>query len=493
MMLRTRLALLAAAILAAAVGLVGIVLSQSARAALIHPIDQRLTRTAKGFVSPERVGGPPRVPSGGSFNLGGESPRPEGRDTALIRYVDGKLDTSVPSGFDNDRDPLPAFYPDSVADLRPGTWRLVTLHSTDGSEDFRAVVVVTFGSPTAEPFARTSTAAASGDARLVHVFAVPLNSVDDTVNRLRLTVLISALFALFLGGGLTWWMVRRSFRPVDQTIAIATRIGDGDLSLRVPEPQQPAELRSLGGAINTMLGKIEVSQDSERAARGSLTQFVADASHELRTPIAAISGHAELIESGALDDDGTLRSVGRISSESTRMQRLVDDLLTLASHDTGHRRPHRSVNLSDIVTDALEDCRAIDATRTYTSDVASPVRVEGDEAQLLQVVANLLANVRTHTPPRTTATITLAAESGTAVLTVSDDGPGIPESQRDHLFERFFRADLSRSRTTGGAGLGLAIVAALVDEHGGSIRLSRSAPGENTFEVRVPLAESAAG
>ena len=113
--------------------------------------------------------------------------------------------------------------------------------------------------------------------------------------------------------------------------------------------------------------------------------------------------------------------------------------------------------------------------------------MDGDEAQLLQVVTNLLANIRTHTLPGTTATIALIAEGGTAVLTVSDDGPGIPESQRDHLFERFFRADVSRSRTTGGAGLGLAIVAALVDEHGGSIRLSRSTPGENTFEVRLPL------
>lgn len=163
------------------------------------------------------------------------------------------------------------------------------------------------------------------------------------------------------------------------------------------------------------------------------------------------------------------------------MQRLVDDLLILASHDTGHRRPHRTVNLSGVVTDAVEDANAIDRDRGYTAQIDDGVRVSGDEAQLAQVVANLLANVRAHTPAGTATVVSLSLDGDAAVLTVADDGPGIPANAQARLFERFFR-----SSAGGGAGLGLAIVATLVEEHGGDVRCVPSDRG-TVIEVRIPL------
>ena len=464
MTLRTRIAAASALILAVAVIVVGIVVSQLARSALIDPIDQRLERLASGFVERSRA----ELPGPGPGFVGGASgSRPEGRDTAIMRFVGDRLEFSVPSGFDTEPDPLPDVSATAATSLGVGKWRLVQLSSSDGSLDFRAAVIVT-GSP-----------------RTVNVFARPLDTVDATVDRLRATVFAVGFAVLLVGGASIWLIVRRSLRPVSDTIAIAARIGAGDLSLRVPEPAQPEELRSLGRSINSMLGEIEKSQHAESAAREALTQFVADASHELRTPIAAISGHAELVTAGALDAEGSDRSLARISAEAARMQRLVDDLLTLASHDTGHRLPHRSVNLSDIVTDAVEDARAIDASRTYESEIEPAVRVHGDETQLLQVVANLLANIRTHTPAGTAARVELGTAGGSAVLRVSDDGPGIPPEQQAMLFERFFRAGTG-APSQRGAGLGLAIVSALVDEHSGTVTVE-SGPGSTCFEVRLAL------
>ena len=480
MTLRTRLAALAAVILAVAVGVVGVVLSQSTRAALLDPIDERLEQLAREFSRiGDREDGPRPEPPDGELP---RERRPEGRDAAMLRFVDGERDMAEASGFESEPDPLPEVEASVAEGLGPGGWRLVDLVSSDGELGFRAVTIVSDGAHGS--FGGTEIPKGT---RVVHVFARPLDSVDATVARLRWTAMGAALVALLLGALLTWVVVRQAFRPVEETIAVAQRIGEGDLSLRVPEPDRPAELRSLGRSINSMLGGIETAQAAEVAARGALTQFVADASHELRTPIAAILGHAELLESGSLDDETRGRSIGRISGEAARMQRLVDDLLTLASHDTGHLRPHRLVNLSGVIADAVEDARAIDAERTYTGDITDGVRVDGDEGQLTQVVGNLLANVRAHTLPGTTATVRLwRTTEGTATIEVSDDGPGVPAENRERLFERFYRAPGGGARP--GAGLGLAIVAAIVSEHGGTLRLV-DRPVGTTIEVMLPSPE----
>lgn len=476
MTLRTRLAVASALILVVAVGAVGVVLSQSARLALIDPIDQRLTRIAENFVSSDHL--PPvfEQPSFGNGPRGG-SARPEGRDTAVLRFVDGELDGSFASGFEGGLDPLPSVTPSDADELAPGTWRLVDLSSASGSVEFRGVKIVV--SP------ELDSGIASDSTQVLYVFAQPLTAAEEAVEQLRLTVLMVALLAVAIGGALTWWTVRRSFRPVDETIAIVEQIGDGDLGLRVPEPLHPSELNSLGRSINAMLGDIERANEAESAARTALTQFVADASHELRTPIAAISGHSELIDSGRLDADSASRSMDRIRAEALRMQRLVDDLLILASHDSGHRRMHRLVNLSDIVADAVEDGQAIDAARTYATSIEPEIRVVGDEAHLQQVIANLLANIRAHTPAGTTASIVVTLSGHHALVRVSDNGPGVPETQQPRMFERFFRSDMS-SPQRGGAGLGLAIVAAIVDEHNGTIEV-RTVAGQTCFELRLPI------
>jgi two-component system OmpR family sensor kinase len=499
MTLRTRLAALSALILIIAVVAVGTVLSQSARKALIDPIDRRLIRIGEDFVSIDRRI-PPFAPQAGGAGPGGADTRPEGRDTAVLRFVDGTLDGSSASGFDSDPDPLPVVPAAQLADLELGTWRLVDLSSADGEVNFRAVEIAVGPDSDTQISASgprvvgidSSAQVTAGGQRVVYLFAQPLTSVEASVDRLRFVALIAGLVAVAVGGVLTWMMVRHSFKPVDETIAIAAQIGSGDLSLRVPEPAHPAELHSLGRSINTMLSGIERSQQAETAARTALTQFVADASHELRTPIAAISGHAELIASGALDPEGAGRSVERIAAESLRMQRLVDDLLVLASHDTGHRQEFRVVNLSDIVTDAVEDGRAIDAGRTYRSNIEPEIRVLGDEARLQQVIANLLANVRCHTPSATTASIVVGHDGECALVVVADDGPGIPDAQRPHLFERFYRSRSSSPQRAGGAGLGLAIVSAIVDEHHGTVEV-HSAEGETRFEVRLPIATTEIG
>lgn len=478
MTLRTRLTALLAVILAISVGAVGVVLSQSVKDTLMAPIDENLNRLGDNLV---RSDGPPpgRVPNRQDSP---EQPRPEGRNVAIVQYIDGELHQQVPSGFGTDPDPLPNVDASIGNDLAVGEWHLVNLTSEDGSLGFRGVVAVTASDPASPGGAPTS-----ADSRVVSVFAQPLDSVEASVARLRRAAVVAALLALLLGGSFTWLMVWRAFRPVDETVKIAARIEEGDLSLRVPEPDQPTELRSLGRSINTMLDGIEAARGAEVAARASLTRFVADASHEMRTPIAAVSGYAELLRSGELDEATQTRSVDRISAESARMQRLVDDLLTLASHDSGYRRTHHLLNLSAVVADAIEDARAIDADRTYTSTITPELRVSGDEEQLLQCAANLLANIRVHTPPGTNASVVIESTGDNARLTVADDGPGIPEPQRERLFDRFFRAQTASSQASG-TGLGLAIVSALVNEHRGTLEVHSDDDGTR-FKLELPLAQ----
>lgn len=472
MTLRTRLGVLAAVILAVAVGVVGVVFSQTSADALMEPIDTRLQRLGDGFVDNGAPGPPIREDAGTDAR-----PRPEGRDTAMIRFVDGTVTERLSSGFESDPDVLPSVKSSIASDLSDGQWKLVDLESVDGSLRFRAVAIVTSGAD------EVGGVNVDPGSRVVTVFAQPLESVSNTIERLRLTALATGVLALIAGAASVWWVVRVAFRPVDEMVVTAERIGSGDLSLRVPEPEQLHELKTLGTAINSMLRRIESAREAEVAARSALTHFVADASHELRTPIAAISGHVELVESGALDEEASRRSMSRITAETSRMSRLVEDLLTLASHDSGHSREHRSVNLSGVLADALEDRMATDRSRTFESEVEPSLFVEGDERQLFQVATNLLANVSAHTPPGSTASIKGRLVDGEVVVDVRDDGPGVGEGHRSTLFERFARAHTASDAR--GAGLGLAIVAALVEEHGGTVEALPVESGAH-FQVRIP-------
>jgi two-component system OmpR family sensor kinase len=265
--------------------------------------------------------------------------------------------------------------------------------------------------------------------------------------------------------------------------------GDVAIAERVPEAESDprTEVGQVGAALNRMLGHVEEALVARQRSEEKVRRFVADASHELRTPLASIRGYAELTRriDAELPDDA-IRSLDRIESESIRMTALVEDLLELARLDEGRGLAVGEVELVRLVTDAVGDAYA--AAPDHEWEVVAPdppLEVEGDAARLHQVVVNLLANAHRHTPTGTAVTVTLGGEGDEVVLTVADDGPGIPDELQPRLFERFARGDSSRARGSGSTGLGLAIVAAVVEAHGGSIAVT-SVPGDTRVTVRLP-------
>jgi two-component system OmpR family sensor kinase len=245
-----------------------------------------------------------------------------------------------------------------------------------------------------------------------------------------------------------------------------------------------------------MLEHIQEGFEARTLAEQRLRQFIADASHELRTPLSSIRGYAELFRRGAgAHPDDVAIAMRRIEEEGEQMSALVDDLLLLARLDQGRPLAREPVDLAALCADAAADSRVIDARWPVILDVpADPLVVTGDQLRLRQVLGNLVRNARVHTPPETIITISLACLDieKAAVLTVSDNGPGVPPEALPHVFDRFYRADASRSRTSGGSGLGLSIVQAIVDAHGGCVNIT-SVPGATTVELHLPLAESPNG
>jgi two-component system OmpR family sensor kinase len=239
-----------------------------------------------------------------------------------------------------------------------------------------------------------------------------------------------------------------------------------------------------------MLAQLDTAFAEREAREEQLRRFAADASHELRTPVAAIRGYAELYQQGGIPPGKSLdRAIARIGSESTRMGRLVEDLLLLARLDQQQPLEWSQVDLSVLVRDAAADVRALDPDRSVTAEASGPVVVRGDERRLRQVVTNLVTNARTHTPEGTPIHLRarLDTASAEAVLEVADEGPGIDPEIRTRVFDRFFRGDKSRKVGTGGSGLGLSIVAGVVSAHGGGVDIADFDPHGASFVVRLPL------
>jgi len=300
-------------------------------------------------------------------------------------------------------------------------------------------------------------------------------------------LLLAGGLVLIIGGGAVWYTVRRGMRPVDDMIETASAIAAGDLTSRVPPADPESELGQLGNALNHMLASLEGAFAAEARANETLKQFVADASHELRTPLAAITGYAELYRKGAFKNPSEIEhAIGRIEAESKRMKRLVDDLLLLARLDLAQELEHGPVEVSAIARDGVADSLAIDPDRPMTIVAPEEVWIEGDGERITQVVTNLLANVRSHTQPDVGAVIDVHRDNGTAVIEVRDHGGGFPPDAIGHVFDRFYRADQSRSRKSGGSGLGLAIVDAIARAHGGSVEASNHPEGGARITVRLP-------
>ncbi|WES64915.1 HAMP domain-containing sensor histidine kinase [Microbacter sp. GSS18] len=339
-----------------------------------------------------------------------------------------------------------------------------------------------------------------GNAALV---GLPTSDVSSTLGQILTTVALVTAGGLLLLGIAIAIVIRASLRPLRAVADTATRVaavpmveGDVTISERVPGAytDDRTEIGQVGSALNTLLDHVDESLSARQRNEELMRRFVADASHELRTPLASIRGYSELslraLRRGATPEvaETTESALERIQTQSLRMTTLVEDLLLLARLDEGQELVFGSVDLTALAVESVADAQVAGPGHRWLIDVEDrPVVVAGDTARLHQVVANLLANARTHTPEGTSVTVSVRHERDDAVIAVHDDGPGIDDAIKDDLFVRFTRADRSRARKTGGTGLGLSIARAIVEAHGGTI-VAESGPGDTTFTVRLPAA-----
>lgn len=328
------------------------------------------------------------------------------------------------------------------------------------------------------------------------VMGLPLAEVSATVLQLTLLISVAGIAGIVLAVIAGTFIVRLALRPLDRIASTATQVStvpldQGAVSLthrvHARDADPATEVGQVGEALNTLLDHVATSLSARQASEEKLRRFVADASHELRTPLASIRGYAELTRrSPEVLPEQAAHTIARIESESVRMTSLVEDLLLLARLDEGDRMRRDSVDLTQLLADATSDAQAAGPNYRWKLLLPpEPVRVRGDALRLHQVVANLFSNARAHTPEGTLVTASLRVEGTAAVLEVRDTGPGIDEAVIDTLFERFVRADSARSRKTGSTGLGLAITAAIVAAHDGTISVT-SAPGNTVFTVTLP-------
>lgn len=328
------------------------------------------------------------------------------------------------------------------------------------------------------------------------VLAVSLGEADATVRRLQTISLATSLVVLLLLGAAAWFITRIGLRPLEEIERTAERIAAGDLSERVPVYRRGTEVGRLSHALNGMLGQIEGAFSERTRSEEKLRRFIADASHELRTPVATIRGHAELYRTGVVREPARVDSLMlRVESEAIRMGDLVDDLLLLARLDQARPLELHPVDLLTLATDAVVDAQARQPERSIDLDVIhgpDPLVVVGDQARLRQVVTNLVTNALRHTPSSSAVRVRLRAADDQVILAVIDQGPGIPPDVVPRVFDRFYRRDSGRARDHGGTGLGLAIVSSLVAAHGGTVTCTSSETAGSTFEVRLPLARTSA-
>ena len=328
----------------------------------------------------------------------------------------------------------------------------------------------------------------------------PLHDLRESQRQLLIIEIVVASGALVLAIGGGWLLVRAGLRPLRNVEQTALAIAEGGpLSHRADGADDDTEVGRVAKALNTMLDRIDSAFNERdrveahlRDSEGRMRRFVADVSHELRTPLAAVSAYSELFERGARNHPADLaRAIHGIAVETSRMNGLVEELLLLARLDEGRPLDEHPVDLAALLVEAVGTARAVAPEFPVALRIAEVVTVTGDATRLRQVVDNLLANVRAHTAVGTNTTIDLHTESNDAIVTIADNGPGMEAQEAALIFERFYRADSSRSRQTGGSGLGMSIVKAIVSAHKGDVEL-QSAPGRGVVvTIRLPLADEA--
>ncbi|ASN50989.1 sensor histidine kinase [Sinomonas sp. R1AF57] len=334
----------------------------------------------------------------------------------------------------------------------------------------------------------------------VVVTGLPLAQKQATLGSLVLTTLLVSLGGLVLVGLLGTWIIRRTMKPLEELSRVAGQVAQlpldaGEVALAVRVPASAAhpgtEVGQVGNALNRMLDNVAGALEARQASETRVRQFVADASHELRTPLTAIRGYTDMLKmTEPLTEQGT-ESLGRVESQSQRMTRLVEDLLTLARLDEGQALKLGPVDLTQLLVETVTDQKVIAPDHIWRLDLPDePLEIRADGAKLHQVFVNLLSNARKHTPAGTTVTASVGRSArGEAVITVVDDGPGIPAELQERVFSRFARADQARTASggEGSTGLGLSIVEAIVAAHGGTVELT-SRPGRTEFAVYLPAA-----
>ncbi|MFE6282950.1 ATP-binding protein [Streptomyces sp. NPDC057877] len=487
--LRTRLVVASVLLIAVVGAVIGTVTTLALRSHLYEQLDGQLREVAvraEGFGPPGEVKGGAAPGEGRGIDLDDfvtRGPQPEGTIAALIQngtVTEARIGEKTDDGLDMEAEPLTGAQAAALATV------------AQEREAPRSVDLPGLGEYRVE-----YTSGPDGS----YYVAVPTAGVTGTINTLILvevSVTAAGLIAASLAGAA---IVGVAVRPLRRVAATATRVselplhsGEVNLDERVPESEcdPHTEVGRVGAALNRMLdhvhGALHARQESETRVR----QFVADASHELRTPLASIRGYAELTRRGRerVGPD-TRHALGRIESEAGRMTLLVEDLLLLARLDAGRPLQFQRTDLVPLVIDTVSDARAAGRAHVWRLDLPDePALVAADAARLQQVLVNLLANARTHTPPGTTVTARVRRDGDRLCVDVQDDGPGIPPDLLPHVFERFARGDSARSRATGSTGLGLAIVQAVVTAHGGAVTVD-SVPGRTAFTVHLPASTPA--
>ena len=377
------------------------------------------------------------------------------------------------------------------------------------SGHFRALstgALAVLGAVPADGSAHTVSLPRWGDYRVVAtdlhsttvVAGLPTESADNTVSRIVGWEVMLALLGVLTAGGAALLLVRRQLRPLHKVAHTAHAVaqlplstGEIGVTARVPHEltDERTEVGQVGAALNTLLGHVEGALDARHRSELQVRQFVADASHELRTPLATIQGYAELSRRDSTTNPERMAyAMGKVEAEAARMSALVEDLLLLARLDAGRPLEREEVDLTKMVLESVGDARIVAPEHRWFLDLTDePVTVTGDEQRLHQVLTNLLGNARRHTPPGTKVTVSVhpSDDGQSAVVTVNDNGPGIPPELQASVFERFTRGDTSRARRSGGAGLGLSLAHAITEAHHGRLAVT-SEPGSTSFTLTLP-------
>jgi two-component system OmpR family sensor kinase len=421
---------------------------------------QDSARSVQAFITPEQLAALTRSPNPGGSN----------HFTMVLNGAGGTV-ALIPAGTPTHPIPSPDLANFRVADLAARAGKPFSRGATRGSVTYR-VLVSKFGD--------------HGDLLVV---AEPVTDQQETLRQLANILLVAAVAALVVIGSMVWFFSRVAIKPIDDMIDVASAIGGGDLGARIDTDPNSAEVFRLSAALNAMLSRLQDAFAAKEESEARLRRFAADASHELRTPLTTIQGWADLYASGGTDSpEMVAKAMDRISRETQRMSILVEDLLLLARLDQHRPLDRQPLDLRAVVEDSVNDFQAVQPGRPLTVELpATPSVVNGDEARLRQVVANLLTNIRMHTDPDVPAHITLRLAGDRAQLVIADEGPGLAEPDTAHAFDPFYRSEDSRARSSGGTGLGLAIARSVVEAHGGEITLA-STPGKGAaLTIWLPL------